>query len=127
MNNSVAGVAFALISLGLSGCVIIDGEHEWESHNSAAKRTVWEQEQQRNREAISTLALQTERAAVLAQLGVPSFSEAFRHNGEEVHVLYYRTQRIRSDGATSKDETTPLVFRNERLMGWGEQALMQVR
>nr|WP_238946885.1 DUF3192 domain-containing protein [Seongchinamella unica] len=35
-----------------------------------------------------------------------------------MRVLFYRTERNKSDGATSRDETTLLVFRNDRLAGW---------
>jgi len=33
---------------------------------------------------------------------------------DEYRVLYYRTQRLHADGDTTKDETTPLIFKNEK-------------
>ncbi|MEE4278227.1 MAG: DUF3192 domain-containing protein, partial [Halieaceae bacterium] len=78
------------------------------------------EDQRANREAIAGLALGTSRADVLRDLGTPIDSEAFDRDGEEVRVLFYRTQRRHGDGETTRDETTPLVFENDRLIGWGQ-------
>ena len=64
---------------------------------------------------------------MLTRLGAPDFSEAFQHNDDNYRVLYYRTQHRHSDGDTTIDETTPLVFKNDHLIGWGEDILMKVR
>jgi hypothetical protein len=37
-------------------------------------------------------------------------------------VLFYRTHRRDGDGVTTKDECTPLVFKNGLLIGWGDAA-----
>ncbi|PKL94995.1 MAG: hypothetical protein CVV18_07155, partial [Gammaproteobacteria bacterium HGW-Gammaproteobacteria-8] len=54
----------------------------------------------------------------------PAFSEAFTIDGVAHRVLFYRTQRVEGDGVTTRDETTPLVFVEGRLAGWGETALV---
>jgi hypothetical protein len=41
--------------------------------------------------------------------------------------LFYRTQRKHSDGETTRDETTPLVFRDNRLIGWGDGVYNDLR
>jgi hypothetical protein len=56
----------------------------------------------------------------MESLGLPADSEAFTDGDDEVRVLFYRTQRRHSDGDTTRDETTPLVFRNDLLVGWGD-------
>lgn len=99
------------LSLVATGCVFIDGKH--------VNLDDWEETQQENRERISQLNVGMHRSAVVEELGAPSDSEAFQHNGEEVRVLFYRTQRKHSDGNTSRDETTPLIFKDELLVGWG--------
>jgi hypothetical protein len=38
-------------------------------------------------------------------------------------VLLYRTRLVREDGRTTRDETTPLVFVDGELVGWGESAV----
>lgn len=94
-----------------SGCVYVDGKN--------VDLSDWEETQRDNRELIAQLDIGMQRSAVIRQLGTPSDSEAFNRDGEEVRVLFYRTQRKHADGETSRDETTPLVFKNDILIGWG--------
>ncbi|MBN7796864.1 DUF3192 domain-containing protein [Parahaliea mediterranea] len=108
-----------LLALSAVGCVFIDGELV--DHDS------WKSEQRDNREAISRLQIGMSRADVLEQLGTPDDSEAFTRDGEEVRVLFFRTQRRHSDGDTTRDETTPLVFRDDTLVGWGEDVYRDQR
>jgi Protein of unknown function (DUF3192) len=49
----------------------------------------------------------------------PDFREMVENDGEEVEVLFFRTQHRHSDGETTRDETTPLVFVDGVLVGWG--------
>jgi len=113
-----------LLALGLvfslNGCVIVAGDRDWDDDS-------WQKQQTENRELISQLALNAERNSVIAKLGAPSFSDAFIKDGAEYRVLYYRTQHTQSDGETTKDGTTPLVFKNDQLIGWGEESLANIR
>jgi hypothetical protein len=103
-------------AVGVSGCVInITDEDGYYGHRSARA------EEQHNRDSISQLQLGTTVEHVRAQLGEPAFSEAWLDGNEEVRVLRYRTHRTKSDGDTTVDETTPLVFRAGRLVGIGER------
>ena len=61
--------------------------------------------------------------SVRGEFGKPDFNESFMRKGKEFVVLYYRTRHVESDGITTKDETTPLVFVDGALVGWGESAL----
>lgn len=108
-----------LLLASLGGCISINGEHSWDGD--------WENKQQVNRKYISELSLGTERSVVLMHLDTPSFSEAFVQDGEEYNVLFYRTHHVSSDGDTAKEETTPLVFKNDKLMGWGHETLGALR
>jgi hypothetical protein len=65
-------------------------------------------------------------SSVDAKLGAPDFSEAFTRNGQEVRIYHYRTHRRHADGKTTKDETTPLVFVDDQLVGWADTAVQQV-
>ena len=108
-------LALLLPLIALAGCVIAvnspDGEDGWNSR------------QQRNERAINHLELGRSRASVEAQLGEPDFVDAFQRNGEKFNVLYYRTHRVHGDGRTTRDETTPLVFVDGNLVGWGKSAI----
>ncbi|RLQ20599.1 DUF3192 domain-containing protein [Seongchinamella sediminis] len=108
-----------LLTLPTSGCVYVDGEH--------ISNADWKQEQRTNRELIAGLELGSSRSDVIARLGTPAESEAFELDGEEVRVLFYRTHWKEGDGATSRDETTPLVFMNNRLVGWGSAVYDDLR
>jgi outer membrane protein assembly factor BamE (lipoprotein component of BamABCDE complex) len=109
----------ALISLGTTGCVFIDGEH--------VTRDDWRDDQRDNREMISQLEIGSTRTAVVKSLGTPSDSEAFTQDGEEMRVLFYRTQRTHSDGQTTRDETTAVIFKNDVLVGWGDRQYAEIR
>ncbi len=120
MKSLLIGSIVAIFLLTLSGCVIVAGDHDWDDNN-------WESQQRQNRETISGLELQAERSAIISKLGAPSFSDAFMKENDEYRVLYYRTQHTKSDGETTKDETTPLVFKNDKLIGWGDEVLATIR
>jgi hypothetical protein len=105
---------------GLSGCVIVTGDRDRDGDS-------WREEQTDNRKQISDLQLNTSRLDIIQKLGVPNFLEAFVKETDEYRVLFYRTQHIHSDGDTTKDETTPLVFKNDKLIGWGQDMLTGIR
>ena len=112
-------VALVAVSF-LSGCIVIGGEHGWDSSG-------WKDEQDRNAKVISQLEIGAERMDVMDRLGSPNFSEAYTREKDEYRVLFYRTERRHSDGYTTRDETTPLVFRNDVLIGWGQEVYASVK
>ena len=104
--------------LALSGCVIsIGGGDSSEWGNS------WKKTQDENRQAIARLNIGDSRDRVLSILGEPSFSESFSQDSKIFQVYYFRTHRTHGDGETTRDETTPVVFLNGKLTGWGDNAL----
>ena len=109
--------AISLASV-LSGCVIAVGDHDDEYNGNED----WKKIQQFNQSYINQLALGVDSASVRKSLGAPAFVELFKKNAEEVEVLFYRTQHEHSDGETSKDECTPLVFKQGTLVGLGDKA-----
>jgi len=107
-----------LASLG--GCISINGTHHWDDKD-------WKDTQETNRKIISELVIGAERSTVSMRLGTPNFSEAFVKEGEEYSILFYRTHHSESDGETKKDETTPLIFKNDKLIGWGADVLSSIQ
>jgi len=106
----------SMLTFGLTGCISIDGgSHDHDSD--------WQERQRDNKRVISQLEINDSRQSVLEQLGAPDFSEAFSKGSNNFRILFYRTRHEHSDGETSKDETTPLVFENNKLIGWGLDAL----
>lgn len=113
-------VAATFLAFSLSGCIVVGGG-DWDHDNDH-----WQERQQDNKRIISQLEINDSREIILKQLGAPDFSEAFLQGDDNYRILFYRTQHEHSDGETSKDETTPLIFKNDRLIGWGKDALDNV-
>ena len=109
-------------SLSLSACVISiddDGyETDYVGHHSS-----WQKAQKENRKHIARLSLGESKSSVVADMGEPDFNEALKKDDSAYQLLWYRTEHRKSDGITTKDECTPLVFKNDELIGWGETAL----
>jgi len=114
-------IAAALITFSLSGCIVVGGG-DWNDDNNQ-----WRDRQEDNKRVISQLELNDSRQSILEQMGAPDFSEAYAKGKDNYRILFYRTQHEHSDGETSKDETTPLIFKNDRLVGWGMDALVATR
>ena len=118
MNAIVRTAVSAALVVGLSGCVVAIGTDEMERASSD-----WAEIERENRRAIDSLALGMTIGEVRAEMPHPAdFTEAFVERGTEYRVLFYRTQRVDGDGATTRDETTPLVFADGELVGWGMSA-----
>ncbi|GGZ02006.1 MULTISPECIES: DUF3192 domain-containing protein [Shewanella] len=110
-----------LASLGLTACVVnVGGDEDWHDNNS------WQALQHKNQQLISQLELGMSQQKVQEIMGPADFSEAFMAHGEAVQVLYYRTQHVHSDGKTTKDECTPVIFKQHLLLGWGDKAYEQL-
>jgi len=109
----------ALCTSLLTGCVIIDKDTDsgW-SHSSS-----WQQHHKDNRAKIANLNFGDRHSKVLDDLGTPQFSEQIQKDGDTYRIFFYATSR---DGDMSKDACTPLVFKNDELIGWGESAYKNV-
>ncbi|MDN3640269.1 DUF3192 domain-containing protein [Simiduia curdlanivorans] len=98
----------------LSACIYIN--------KGGDSNSDWEKTERENKAVISSLQINTAEMDIRSRLGEPDFSEGYTDNDADVRVLFYRTQRQKEDGITSKNECTPLVFRNGKLIGWGDKA-----
>ncbi len=110
----------ALLSVfGLSGCVIAVGTDEFDDYDKVSHRD------SKARQQIADLPLGQSFAEVKDKLGEPDFTEAFTGKDGEYRVYFYRTHRTKSDGDTSRDETTPLLFKDGKLAAIGDGAYKQ--
>lgn len=103
-------------STTLGGCVIAVGPDGFDSGDHVSRRD------SKMRERLAELPLGQSMAMVRDELGEPEFSEAFTGKDGEYRVYFYRTHRTKSDGDTTRDETTPLVFRDGKLIAFGADA-----
>ena len=101
----------------------------------------------RNRENLNRLTVGMTRGSVLNVMGTetvqtyihrglvptpyqkvphPYRTESLRaSDGTQVEILYYYTDLARQDHVISKDELTPLILEEGRLVGWGWSYLNQ--
>ncbi|PCI59593.1 MAG: hypothetical protein COB35_10935 [Gammaproteobacteria bacterium] len=115
-------IAIPLVT-GLSGCVIAVGGNDKDGYSYSVG---YEDREQENRANLNKLAPDMSYETVQNLMGVADFNENYQKNGESVHVLFYRTQRTHKDGLTTKDECTPLVFKHDVLVSWGDSAYKQL-
>ena len=113
-------IAAAVTATLLSGCVVSihDDEMDFNHHD-------WKRKQQENREAISSLKMGATLDSAKNRLGNPDDSEGYQKEGKQITVLYYRTRHAHEDGKTTRDETTPVIFVDGSLVGWGDKVLSE--
>lgn len=115
--------ATLIAPLFLSGCVISVGDDDYDGRRYSSS---WEQREYNNRKHISSLEIASHFEDVTRKMGVADFNELISEGEHVYRILYYRTQRTAEDGVTTKDECTPLVFKDNQLIGWGEEALKKI-
>ncbi|WP_371189155.1 DUF3192 domain-containing protein [Thalassotalea maritima] len=83
----------------------------------------WDEREGFNRQYIATLQLdQIDLDKILTDIGNPDITEAKKVDDDNYQVTFYRTQHKHSDGKTTLDECTALLFKNGVLVGIGESA-----
>ncbi|WP_257326572.1 DUF3192 domain-containing protein [Pseudoalteromonas rhizosphaerae] len=85
---------------------------------------IWQDREAFNKRYIAKLSIETPTNlnTVLEYLGSPDLTFAIRDNEEVWQIIFYRTQHIKSDGITTMDECTGLLFKNGELILWGPSA-----
>lgn len=85
---------------------------------------IWQDREAFNKRYIEKLTLEkrTTLNTVLDYLGSPDLTYAKRNGQEVIQIVFYRTQHITSDGITTIDECTGLLFENGQLTLWGPSA-----
>ena len=85
----------------------------------------WEDRQAYNKAKLTEITLGIPVDQVKTLLGKADFSEAKTINNDTLQVLFYRTHHSKSDGETTRDECTPLLFKNNKLIAWGQDTYQQ--
>jgi len=64
------------------------------------------------------------KAQVLEVMGAPDLNEAYlRPDGSTLVALFYYTDRKRGDYNVTRDECTPVVLQDNKVVGWGQDYL----
>lgn len=90
-------------------------------------KMIWNDREAYNHKYISQLNPQAQltQEQLIAKLGGPDITEAERVGNNTYQLMYYRTKRDISDGITTKQECTALLFKNQQLIALAEQAVQQ--
>ncbi len=123
MNQTLKAALIAIpLSMSLTGCVIVSTDEDTRAEWLEDSQEKWQQVQRDNKRKIAQLEVGDKYTNVRSTMGTPEFNEAFSSDGKEYQVLFYRTHHRHSDGETTKDECTPLIFVDGKLSSWGEKA-----
>jgi hypothetical protein len=88
----------------------------------------WEDREAYNQQFIAKLELEKFNFnSAIEQLGSPDITEAKIVNESRYQVSFYRTQHVKSDGITTQDECTALLFTNGILTAIGKTAYQQFK
>ncbi|WP_076412648.1 DUF3192 domain-containing protein [Shewanella sp. UCD-KL12] len=79
----------------------------------------WEDRQVFNNSKLADLTIGLNISDIKLLMGKADFSEAKITGDDALQVLFYRTHHAKSDGETTRDECTPLLFKNQKLIAWG--------
>lgn len=85
----------------------------------------WEDRQAYNKAMMAEISIGQSIAEIKSLFGKADFTEAKISNEQHLQVLFYRTHHVTSDGETSKEECTPLLFKQGVLIAWGEDTYNQ--
>ncbi|MDN3379904.1 MULTISPECIES: DUF3192 domain-containing protein [unclassified Pseudoalteromonas] len=85
---------------------------------------IWQDREAFNKRFIAKLSIEqpTNLNHVLDDLGSPDLTYAKRVEENVWQIIFYRTQHVKSDGITTMDECTGLLFKNGELILWGPSA-----
>ena len=123
MNKKV--ISRILIALAAYGIFVLLVVNFYDDSPSNMK---WEDRQAYNRQYIAKLKLDVfSFDQALQDLGSPDITEAKKVNGDNYQVLFYRTKHMKSDGFTTQEECTPLLFINGLLTAIGSSAYEQFK
>jgi hypothetical protein len=83
----------------------------------------WRDREAYNKVQVGKLNIGATRDEVLALMGSPDITEAKQADSSIVQIMFFRTQHVKADGLTTKDECTPLLFEDNKLVAMGESAV----
>lgn len=108
MNKKViTRILLALAAYGVFVLLVIS------FYDDSPDKMQWEDREAYNRQFIAKLQLeQFTFEQAIGQLGSPDITEARKVADDKFQVMFYRTQHVKSDGITTQDECTFLLFIN---------------
>jgi len=121
MNKKVLSlVAIALIAYGIFVALVVT------FYDDSPTNMQWEDREAFNKQYVSKLKIdQLTFNQVILDLGSPDITEAKKVMSDQYQLMYYRTQHVKSDGITTEEECTALLFKNDVLNAIGHSAVKE--
>ncbi|AWB68874.1 cell envelope protein SmpA [Saccharobesus litoralis] len=114
------------VSVGLAlGLYLVFGFCVLTLVNDDQSQMQFEDRQAYNKKVISRLNTLQPKDEIIKLMGPPDITEAKKTASGIIQILFYRTQHIKQDGFTTQDECTGLLFINNKLIIWGDEAYNQ--
>ena len=122
MNSKLAKIAIGGFSLYFVFAVLV-----LTFYDDDPDQMSWNERQAFNKRYINKLSIEKpiKKNEIIEALGSPDITEAKKLDDSVYQVMFYRTKHIKQDGITTKDECTPLLFKNGLLIAWGNTAFEQ--
>jgi hypothetical protein len=122
MNSKLAKIAIGGFSLYIVFAALV-----LTFYDDDPEQMSWDERQAFNKRYINKLTLSEpiKKLQIVDDLGPPDITEAKKLDSEVYQVMFYRTKHLKKDGITTKDECTPLLFKNGLLIAWGNTAFEQ--
>lgn len=118
----IVRVLLALAAYGVFVALVVN------FYDDSPAKMQWEDREAYNRQFIAKLELKKFKFNdAIEQLGSPDITEAKVVNETSYQVGFYRTQHVKSDGITTQDECTALLFTNGILTAIGKTAYQQFK
>ncbi|MFQ3195896.1 MAG: hypothetical protein ACI9N3_002737 [Colwellia sp.] len=123
MNKKVIAIILvALAAYGIFVTLVVN------FYDDSPANMQWEDREAYNQQFITKLELEKFNFnSAIEQLGSPDITEAKIVNESRYQVSFYRTQHVKSDGITTQDECTALLFTNGILTAIGKTAYQQFK
>ncbi len=113
-------ISSALVAYGIFVGLVIT------FYDDSPTKMKWEDREAYNRQYVSKVKLdQLTFDKILLDLGSPDITEAKKSQSNHYQLMYYRTQHVKSDGITTEDECTALLFKNNLLNAIGISAIQE--
>ncbi|PCI59572.1 MAG: hypothetical protein COB35_10975 [Gammaproteobacteria bacterium] len=119
MNKKVVSlIAVALVAYGIFVALVVT------FYDDSPTNMGWEDRESFNKQYVSKVKLdQLTFDKVILDLGSPDITEAKKVDSNQYQLTYYRTQHVKSDGITTEEECTALLFKNSILNAVGRSAI----
>ena len=119
MNKKVISlIAIALLAYGIFVALVVT------FYDDSPTKMQWEDREAFNKQYVAKVKLdQLTFDQIILDLGSPDITEAKKVNSDKYQLMYYRTQHVKSDGITTEEECTALLFKNNTLNAIGHSAI----